>query len=347
MIAEPLTAGLIIRDTYTIVRRLGSGAFGDVYLARHRYMGLQALKVFVRQEGSDALEEAYLLAKLSHPNIVRIFEANEFEGQQKLGYFSMEHVAGGSLLGFITANTSFQERIDLGKDFLAGLAFAHEQSPPVIHRDICPTNILVDTSVGRRVAKISDFGLAKHVDKDSLLASAAGKYLYMAPESFLGLHSTATDVYSAGLVIFQLLTGIHPFRVSLSASATPDEIAAMVRKSRTQSVPDVREVSDSLDPRWNDLFQTALASNSDERPATAGELLQQYRSIADPYHSKPITNHQQEEVNALIEQAKGLALQADTIPEAISILERACNADAEVAARYAELLSLWKRGIVL
>ena len=61
------------------MRHLGSGAFGDVYLSRHRYMGLQALKVFSRQDGTDALEEAYLLTKLSHPNIVRVFEANEFE----------------------------------------------------------------------------------------------------------------------------------------------------------------------------------------------------------------------------------------------------------------------------
>src|SRR5215467_2307697 len=65
-----LRPGEVVRDTHTIVRHLGSGAFGQVYLSRHRYMGLQALKVFVLSQDCEALEEAYLLAKLSHPNIV-------------------------------------------------------------------------------------------------------------------------------------------------------------------------------------------------------------------------------------------------------------------------------------
>ena len=132
MIAEPLTAGLIVRDTYTIVRHLGSGAFADVYLARHRYMGVQALKVFIRQEGCDALEEAYLLAKLGHPNVVRMFEANEFESDgQRLGYFSMEYVGGGTLLEYLNPDMPLGERLGLGRNLLTGLSFAHQQSPPV------------------------------------------------------------------------------------------------------------------------------------------------------------------------------------------------------------------------
>lgn len=99
MNAGRLQSGELIRETYTVVRHLGSGAFGDVYLARHRYMGLQALKVFPRKDEVDALEEAYLLAKLSHPKIVRMFEANEFDrAGETLGYFSMEYVEGGPSL---------------------------------------------------------------------------------------------------------------------------------------------------------------------------------------------------------------------------------------------------------
>ncbi|HKV90943.1 MAG TPA: serine/threonine-protein kinase [Candidatus Angelobacter sp.] len=345
---ESISGGEIVRDTYTIVRHLGSGAFGDVYLARHRYMGLQALKVFVRQEGSDALEEAYLLARLGHPNIVRMFEANEFElNGQKLGYFSMEYVAGGTLLALLDAELSLDDRISLGKDLLVGLSFAHEQSPPIIHRDVCPTNILVEKSGGGHIAKISDFGLAKHVDKDSLLASSAGKYLYMAPESFLGIHSTATDVYSAGLVIFQLLTGSHPFRITLWPSSSPAEIAAMVRESRNRIVPDVTEACKSLSSAWNDFFRAALARDYEDRPATAGMLLQAYCSIARLPSPKPPHNEATAEAGELALQAKDLAQQTETLPEAIGLLERACEADPGVAAEYGALLSLWKRGIVL
>ena len=197
------------------------------------------------------------------------------------------------------------------------------------------------------MAKISDFGLAKHVDKDSLLASAAGKYLYMAPESFLGIHSTATDVYSAGLVIFQLLTGIHPFRVTLAASATPREVADMVRKSRTQTLPNVTELSGSLDSAWNNFFHRALAKDYEERPATAGELLKAYCSIAMLASPRATGQGRLENIDGLLAEAKSLAQQTATLPEAINILEHACKTDDQVAAQYAELLSLWKRGIVL
>jgi len=222
MTRQLLKPGELVRDTHTIVRHLGSGAFGDVYLSRHRYMGLQAMKVFGFADGNEALEEAYLLAKLGHPNIVRMFEANDFERSGVCyGYFTMEYVEGGTLLSsFAAESLELHQKINLGRGIVSGLAYAHSQTPPVIHRDISPSNILLDRGQGPITGKISDFGLAKHVDRASLVASAAGKYVYMAPESFLGVHSTATDVYSAGIVLFELLTGRHPFAFVLSATAT-------------------------------------------------------------------------------------------------------------------------------
>ena len=125
-----------------------------------------------------------------------MFEANDFERRgTKFGYFTMEYVDGGTLLDSIADESlDLKSRIDLGRGIVAGLAHAHSQDPPVIHRDISPSNILLNREQDKVTAKISDFGLAKHVDNASLLASAAGKYVYMAPESFLGVHSTATDV---------------------------------------------------------------------------------------------------------------------------------------------------------
>ena len=343
---ERLGAGELVRETYTIVRHVGSGAFGDVYLSRHRYMGLQALKVFSRQDGTDALEEAYLLTKLSHPNIVRVFEANEFaRAGETYGYFSMEYVEGGTLLNIMHSDLPIKARIGLGRDILSGLAFAHSQVPPIIHRDISPTNILIDRSNGRLSAKISDFGLAKHVDPQSLVASAAGKYLYMAPESFLGKHSTATDVYSAAIVLFELFTGRHPFRVGLSVSATASEMASIVRKSRVQSIPNVSDLCSDLGNQWNALFQSALAHDYEERPVTAQDFLAQFIVAYEPRPSAaPVAS---ENASALVTEARRLAEQADTLNDAIEKLERACHLDPEVRGRYAELLSLWKRGIVL
>jgi len=344
---ERLGAGEIIRDTYTIVRHLGSGAFGDVYLSRHRYMGLQGLKVFSRQDGTDALEEAYLLTKLSHPNIVRVFEANEFErAGETYGYFSMEYVEGGTLLTIIDSDLPTQTRIGLSKDILSGLAFAHSQVPPIIHRDISPTNILIDRSNGRLSAKISDFGLAKHVDPQSLVASAAGKYLYMAPESFLGKHSTATDVYSAAIVLFELFTGRHPFRVGLSVSATPSEMASIVRESRVQQIPMISACRPDWGTRWDALFQSALAHDYEDRPTTAGDFLAQFMAVSEPSNSSRTTVPGKDALE-LVTEAKLLAEQTDTLNEAIEVLERACQLDPTVRERYLDMLSLWKRGIVL
>jgi len=344
MSARFLPAGFLIRDTYTIVRHLGSGAFGDVYLARHRYMGLQALKIFARTEGADALEEAYLLTRLSHPNIVRMFEANQFEHEDRqLGYFSMEYVESGTLLG-LRKDTSLDCRLALGCDILQGLAFAHSQSPPVIHRDISPGNILVDQQGNKLTAKISDFGLAKHVDSKSLIASAAGKYVYMSPESFLGIHSTASDVYSAGMVVFETFSGQHPFRMKFSPEATPQEVAGVVRESRTRTIPNITDLCPSLAPAWNEFFQTALVHDYEARPATAGDLLRRFDELPRPVI---LRKYEGMSVEQIVAQAQSLSVQAETLDTAVELLDHACKLNAEVRERYSELLLLWKRGIVL
>lgn len=344
---ERFTAGELIRDTYTIVRHLGSGAFGDVYLSRHRYMGLQALKVFPRQEGTDALEEAYLLTKLSHPNIVRVFEANEFKrAGESYGYFSMEYVEGGTLSNTVDSGLPSGDRVSLGRDILAGLAFAHSQLPPIIHRDISPSNILIDRTHDCLSAKISDFGLAKHVDPDSLVASAAGKYLYMAPESFLGKHSTATDVYSAAIVLFEVFTGKHPFRVGLSISATASEIANVVRESRTQLIPNLSDSSSEFGSQWDYLFQRALAHDYEDRPANAQEFLAQFKNACEATHQGSVSIGADNAL-AMVTEARRLSEQASTLNDAIETLEHACHLDSKVREKYSELLSMWKRGIVL
>jgi serine/threonine-protein kinase len=337
--------GEIVRDTYTIVRHLGSGAFGDVYLARHRCMGLQAMKVFAIEDGVDVLEEAYLLTKLSHPNIVRMFEANEFlcEGK-RLGYFTMEYIEGGTLSEYLQSDVpGLPERTTLALDILAGLAVAHSQNPPVIHRDISPSNILVDKSQRRPLAKISDFGMAKHVNPDSLVASAGGKYLYMAPESFLGTHSTATDVYAVGIVVFEMLTGMHPFDIRISPDADAKEIARIVCASRSQRIPVASKCNSEISPEWDSVLTAALAHEPELRPQTAQDFLSSLSARATS-DGEP---EQFKRAMELAREAALLARQVATLDQAISLLERASQIDGNVAARYADRLSLWKSGIVL
>jgi len=340
-----LRQGEIVRDTYTVVRHLGSGAFGDVYLTRHRYMGLQAMKVFPIKDGADVLEEAYLLTKLSHPNIVRMFEANEFLWrEERFGYFTMEYIEGGTLGEYLQGNElGLPERTRLALDILAGLAVAHSQKPPVIHRDISPSNILVDKSQQHSLAKISDFGLAKHVNPESLVASAAGKYLYMAPESFLGTHSTATDMYAAGIVIFEMLTGVHPFEIRVSPNADAKEIAQIVCTSRTQSIPNARACNSEISLEWDLALQSALAHDPESRPQTAQDFL---TGLAGTTRNAG-DQKRFEQAMELAHEAERMATQVSTLDQAISLLEQASNLDSAVATRYADRLSMWKSGIVL
>jgi eukaryotic-like serine/threonine-protein kinase len=338
-------SGFLIRDTYTIVRHLGSGAFGDVYLARHRYMGLQALKVFPLEGHNDALEEAYLLTKLSHPNIVRMFEANEFkDGTQHFGYFSMEYVEEGTLSDYL-GSTAFNmdARVNIARGFTSGLAFAHAQRPPIIHRDISPSNVLVSKEDGHAIGKIGDFGLAKPVDTALMLASAAGKYVYMSPESFLGKHYPASDVYSAGIVIFEMITGSHPFQLTLKQDMAPQELAAIVRHSRTKPVPTASNINPDLGREWNEFFRRVLAHDFEERPHDANSLCE---LLEGTLHRNSRTRIG-DEVKQIIEEAMRLSQQIETLDKAIALLDGVCAREHAIASEYGETLALWKKGIVM
>lgn len=143
-----LSEGQSVRDTYEVERFLGEGAFAEVYRVRHRYLGRQALKLFkmaglTAPEVEEMLGEAVLLSRIDHPNIVRVFDANTLNiDGQVYGYFTMEHVAGGSLDRFWRSyGTQFipvATVVDLIRQVCRGLAAAHGQDPPVIHRDIKP-----------------------------------------------------------------------------------------------------------------------------------------------------------------------------------------------------------------
>ncbi len=178
-----LEEGQIIRDTYEVERYLGEGAFAEVYRVKHRFLGRQAMKVLkipgmTLQETEEMLGEALMLLRMGHPNIVRVFEANTTETVKGVcSFFTMEYVAGGSLdqfwrshgIRFMPVETAVQVICQVCR----GLAVAHGENPPIIHRDIKPHNILVGYDAEGLRVRVSDFGLAKRVNPLTLLASAA------------------------------------------------------------------------------------------------------------------------------------------------------------------------------
>lgn len=147
-----LVRNQVVDDTYQILFYIGEGAFGEVYRVHHKYLGVQVLKLFKEDdkiEVSDLLDEARILSKIIHPNIVRVFECNSFLLNKKPRYFmTMGFVSGESLTQLLARRISLsaKEAVAIMLDVLSGLSFVHSMHPPVVHRDINTDNILLSYS---------------------------------------------------------------------------------------------------------------------------------------------------------------------------------------------------------
>jgi eukaryotic-like serine/threonine-protein kinase len=276
-----LIPGSLIRGTYTVEKFIGGGAFGRVYRVNHRLLGTQALKVFrplTAEAGLDAtVEEALILSRLLNKHIIRVFEANYLEGSEELPYMTMEYLDGGTLAEFLDQHVRLDPSIalDVTKQVCDGLSVAHSAVPPIVHRDVKPQNILLESPVGNRIEiKIGDFGLAKHVDPDSRMAAAAGTLCYLAPESAWGYHTPASDVYSLGVVVYQMLTGILPYPLppdADTATATGAREALQASRRRFALAPSRYRLGLSLGV--DEVVMRALAESAGDRYSDASAML--------------------------------------------------------------------------
>jgi serine/threonine-protein kinase len=208
---------------YTVVKELGSGGMGVVYLARDtRLRRLVALKLLLPRPGSTGellarfRREAEVVARLQHPNIVQLYEAGEHDGSP---YLVMEYVDGESLSRKLAASLMpARDAAELLEVMARAVDAAHQQG--IIHRDLKPSNVLL-TATG--TPKVADFGLAKQLDPDTLAPSFATKTEallgtpgYMAPEQSKGNAEVgpAADVYALGAILYECLTGRPPFRAA-------------------------------------------------------------------------------------------------------------------------------------
>lgn len=195
---------------YEILEWLGGGRFGDVFLARDTLIEKNfALKIsrMRREEIAMLKDEAKLLASLNHRNIVRFYNMDIIDGKFVM---VMEYIDGNNLRDIITeGGIDFKQSDSIIIQVLEALIYAHGNN--VLHRDLKPENILITLKDDQGTVKITDFGLAKFIRSGSISASSAGTPIYMAPESWSGNYSEKSDMWSLGVVLYELLTGIPPF----------------------------------------------------------------------------------------------------------------------------------------
>lgn len=201
------------RSQYRILGQIGQGQFGQVYFAIRRQTGdLVALKSLRKGFPTNRfLREFSCLVSLRHPNIVSC-QAIEYHSQGR--YLVMDYCEGGTLRDLMnfSAPLSLELCLDLISDILAGLEEAHQQN--IIHCDIKPENILLSLTAEKWIAKVTDFGIAK-ISQESvnnqLGRGYTGSPAYMAPERFYGKYSSGCDLYSVGIILYELIVGERPF----------------------------------------------------------------------------------------------------------------------------------------
>ena len=387
-----LAEGQSIKDTYEVERFLGEGAFAEVYRVRHRFLGRQAMKVF-KKEGLTAsevekmLSEAILLSRIGHPNIVRVFDANVLETDAGLrGYFTMENVAGGTLEAFRRSFASgivpVDTAVDLMRQICRGLAVAHAESPPVIHRDIKPQNVLVGYEADGLRARIGDFGLARQVNPLTLLASAAGTLPFKPPEVFEDAKSDspAGDVYAVGVTLYVLLSGCFPYEigpdfslVDLSDFDKPprplSELNLDVDDSRSAIV--TRRIAKDPRDRYPDAraLLAALDSVTQSRRGSGDAEKKPHAESAE--RAEPADARQPSRANArpdgrakphietgwppspaadgrardMVRRALKTAREDGRLAEAADLMEEAFNLQPGLRENYASRVKLWRAGV--
>ena len=252
-----LVRNQVVDDTYQILFYIGEGAFGEVYRVHHKYLGVQVLKLFKevddKIEMSGLLDEARILSEIVHPNIVRVFECNSFFLNKKLRYFmTMGFVSGESLTQLLARRISLnaKEAVAIMLDVLSGLSFVHSMDPAIVHRDINTDNILLSYEQDKICGMLSDFGLSQKFDLKSSLPKAAGRYAYMAPETFWGVHVLSSDVFSSAVVLYRSMTGFYPWQYESEWMGSDIEdivtYISLARKRAPRAVSFYNETSDDI-----------------------------------------------------------------------------------------------------
>jgi serine/threonine protein kinase len=301
---------------------------------------------------------------MDHHNIIRVYDANVLETSRGIcGFFTMDYVAGGSLDQFWRSHAGqfvpLNTTVDIIRQVCQGIAVAHRSTPPIVHRDIKPQNILVGYDHDGIRVRISDFGLAKHVNPMTLMASARGSPAYKSPEIFSNFQSDscAGDVWAIGTTLYLLLTDRFPY----AELGEPGFDKSIFERP---IIPPSR-LNLNVDPILDQITLCALEIKPEKRYPSAKQFL----ADLEKWKPRPLTlaavkkadTSSDKSKSALgphssvhFEEARKMALKAvelgrdfGKLPEAADLLEEACNKWPALREQYEYTLKLWRSGKVM
>lgn len=256
-----------------LIRKIGEGGMGEVYLAEQRKVGNRQVAVKVMRPdpgayGAEAVEaakkrferEAATLGKLEHPNILPVYDAGV---EDDLYYIVMQYASDGSLADCIRGRSrrklNLPLDVNLTSDFItqvaSALQFTHDKG--IVHRDVKPANVLTQEPVGGGWRLLlADFGVARGLDNTSQRTQVTGTFTYMAPEQFSGEYSPATDQYALAVMTYQLLAGRPPFE---------GELGAVMRAHMNEQPPSLRATNPNITAGVEAAVMRGLAKEPDQR----------------------------------------------------------------------------------
>jgi len=265
---KELTRGTIFADRYEVIEEMGTGGMGNIYRVEDRKINEEvALKLIKPEIAADKKtiarfkNELKYARKISHRNVCRMYDLSEEEGTH---FITMEYVPGENLRNMIrmTRQLSVGTAINIAKQVCDGLAEAHRLG--VIHRDLKPQNIMIDKGGN---ARILDFGVARSLESKGITGAGVmiGTPEYMSPEQVEGKEADQrSDIYSLGIILFEMMTGRVPFRGDTSLS--------VALKHKTEIAPDPRQFNAQIPEVLSQLILKCLEKDKENRYQSAGEV---------------------------------------------------------------------------
>ncbi|HVG01605.1 MAG TPA: serine/threonine-protein kinase [Nitrospira sp.] len=278
LLARPRTDVPTTLGRYHIVKELGRGAMGVVYLGKdptiQRFVAIKTMRLDELDNEEQLKEfrdrffrEAESTGRLSHPNIVTVYDAGEQEG---LAYIAMEYLEGTLLSGYCQKSTILpaKQSLQIVAAVADALDYAHSQG--VVHRDVKPANIMI---LKQRLVKVMDFGIAKMASASKTQTSLIlGTPRYMSPEQATGKDVDGrSDVFSLGIVLFELLSGDRPFDA--------ENMAALVMRIAKSPHPPLLKYRRDLPTRVQSILDRALQKEIPNRYRHAGDMAQDLRDV--------------------------------------------------------------------